>query len=312
MQRRSPSWLTALLIVPALLALGASAAAAAFFELSDSSWRTTWSQIEVLGGVSAVRCALTLEGSFHSRTIEKIRGLLVGYVTSASIGSCSAGSATVLTATLPWHLRYREFEGTLPTITGVSLDLVGASFQGREPTFGVTCLFRTTSEAPLTMRAITGEPDEEGIFPITGVRSVETTTIPSSCGVNLRAAGTGVPLAGGRPPKIRVKPAPGVLGIDPARPSIAREATALITLKNVALKGSEKIRLTEITSRDEARFSIGDTNRCRERLIPTFDPFRIVCRIEVTALVERSETNLIIRYMDMSMARSETLRVVSP
>jgi hypothetical protein len=46
------------------------------------------------------RCQVTLEGSLHTRTIAKVQGALIGYITTARL-ACSSGSLTIL----PEHCR---------------------------------------------------------------------------------------------------------------------------------------------------------------------------------------------------------------
>jgi hypothetical protein len=114
-------------------------------ELFNAIWR----EIRLVsGGISVFACDLTLEGSFHYRTMTKTPEALVGYVTRAR-GNCSPGSATVLTARLPWHIRYGGFEGALPRITGVRYLIVEFELRYREPSIGAECLMRTTNTRPM-------------------------------------------------------------------------------------------------------------------------------------------------------------------
>ena len=96
---------------------------------------------------SVARCNLTLEGSFHSRTIAKVVGALVGNITRASLGGCTEGRYEPLTASLPWPLRYAGFTGTLPRITGIQYSLVGGDFL-LEEAFFADCLYKDPPEFP--------------------------------------------------------------------------------------------------------------------------------------------------------------------
>jgi len=129
--------------VGAVVVLGGLASVASAGRLSSSSqtWRATFSRWDISGGFGATECALTMEGSFHGRTIAKVARSLMGLVTRAQVGACPRGSATVLAETLPWHLRYQSFGSTLPIIAFVEMDITGMAWQKREPTFGITCLF---------------------------------------------------------------------------------------------------------------------------------------------------------------------------
>jgi len=178
------------LSLAALLAAGVlgalvGAASAGRLSLSGQTFRATFASVEYFGGASPARCALTLEGSFHSRTIVKTAGSLVGYVTRAVHGVCQQpGSATVLTATLPWHVRYRAFSGALPNISSTSLDLIGFSVNIREPSIGLTCLVRSTAEQPATL---TFNREAAGVLSSVGLGG----EIVSNCvGIRFRVAGT--------------------------------------------------------------------------------------------------------------------------
>jgi hypothetical protein len=141
-----------LAVVGATVLLGAfvSSASAGRLSASDTRLRASWTRMDFRGGFGTVECEVVLEGDQHSRTITKVAGLLMGYLTAANVTRCARGGATVLRETLPWHVQYREFGGTLPAITTVVTTVVGSSFKIREPTFGVTCLARATASSPTT------------------------------------------------------------------------------------------------------------------------------------------------------------------
>lgn len=169
-----------------LMALAVSAASANRLSVSNRNLRITWTNLEFRTGESAIaRCPVTLEGSFHSATIAKIRNLLIGHVSRASVGSCASGSATVLTESLPWHVTYEGFTGTLPLISTVNLLLINAAF--RIGALGFFCLARTSTANPARGAAIV-----EAGGRITGLRATETTTIPTT-----GSGGFGCPAATG-------------------------------------------------------------------------------------------------------------------
>jgi len=130
-----------------LMAALVSTASARSFETSSQTLRATFREVRFRGVFGTTNCVVTLEGSLHTRTIAKTVGALVGFITRATLGACSQGTATILTATLPWHVRYAGFEGALPNITKLRTDVVGASFAVRE-TGGITCLTRSTAAEP--------------------------------------------------------------------------------------------------------------------------------------------------------------------
>jgi hypothetical protein len=130
------------------LALAVVNVSASRLSLNARSFRFVWSYFTVTepGGYESV-CPVTMEGSFHSSTFPKVSGSLLGYVNRATSGACSSGSATITSSSLPWHVRYRGFEGSLPSIGGMQLGIVGLGVTYREP-FGITCRVRTTAEHP--------------------------------------------------------------------------------------------------------------------------------------------------------------------
>jgi hypothetical protein len=133
-----------------VMAFAANSASAERLSVSHSElFNATWSRLTFAsGGANAAICDVTLEGSFHYRTLLKVTGSLVGYITRAIARNCIEGSATVLTTNLPWHIRYQGFEGTLPNITALRVRLILAEFQIKERIFGTTCLTRTTATEP--------------------------------------------------------------------------------------------------------------------------------------------------------------------
>ena len=95
--------------------------------------RATWAALNARGGVAEIRCPLTLEGSFHSRTHAKVARSLIGAITEAEsdFTACTGGiivpfngveiyDGRVPPRSLPWHLTYDSFVGTLPNIRGIN------------------------------------------------------------------------------------------------------------------------------------------------------------------------------------------------
>jgi hypothetical protein len=116
----------AALATAAFFAALAASASARNFSLTNRNIRVVWEAarpIEFLvGGLgTTVRCRVTLEGSFHCATFAKIAEALVGYISRATIEqeTCREpmGTKAEITQTsLPWHLRYVSFSGTLPRV----------------------------------------------------------------------------------------------------------------------------------------------------------------------------------------------------
>lgn len=134
-----------------LMSLAVSAASANRLSVSNRNYRITWASLNLNdeNGNTVIECAVTLEGSFHSATIRKVPGALIGHVTRAIVKNetCTGGSATILQEKLPWHVTYDSFTGRLPNITGVKLLLHRTAF--RVSVFGglVTCLFQENGVA---------------------------------------------------------------------------------------------------------------------------------------------------------------------
>lgn len=153
------------LVLVGTLAAAATVAAIAGarnISMSDSAIRATFREFRSggSGGSVDIRCPLTLEGSFHSRTYAKVRGTLVGQITRAAMGHPCTGTGgdmyvlngvevqegRTVANTLPWHVRYFSFNGTLPRLSAVTLDIIG--FSWIYPPFGEVCLYRSTETNP--------------------------------------------------------------------------------------------------------------------------------------------------------------------
>ena len=141
---------TPVALLGATILLGAlvGAASARNFSISNQSLRGAFRAVEFETPSGPTRCPVTMEGSFHSRTAAKVLGTLMGYITSAILGPCSVGVATILRETLPWHIRYSGFEGALPEIRSIIAHIVGAAWRIRESGFGITCLARSSAAEP--------------------------------------------------------------------------------------------------------------------------------------------------------------------
>lgn len=139
--------IVALAAAAVLVAALASATAARNLNTSSQTLRAAFRELRFNFPNADTICQVTVEGSFHSRTIAKVVGTLSGFITRVTLGACSVGSATILTETLPWHVRYRSFSGTLPNITSIRADIVGAALRVRE-TGSFICLAVTTAGEP--------------------------------------------------------------------------------------------------------------------------------------------------------------------
>jgi hypothetical protein len=117
-----------------LLSAAVTSATARSLSTSNQSIRATWTGLEFRATELGIRCQVTLEGSFHTRTIAKVAGALIGSITRAfsKQETCADGTAAMFNGverynrtnapnTLPWHLTYESFSGTLPNISTVRI-----------------------------------------------------------------------------------------------------------------------------------------------------------------------------------------------
>lgn len=141
--------------------------------------------LAILQGEIETRCDVIFSGSFHSSTIRKVLAALIGHVSRSIVSQpCAAGSATVLGATLPWHIVYGGFAGTLPRIGSVTLRLIGLALR-IEAGFGA-CLGASTTTNPA--RAIAGI--ESGTGAVTSITADNTARIPVRGGFPCEFAGS--------------------------------------------------------------------------------------------------------------------------
>ncbi len=173
--------LLASVVATLALSVAASTASAGRLSVSTQSFRLNWSSLAITSEGGRVECGVTLEGTFHRETTAKTAGQLLGYIARPALGTpCTGGSATLLSETLPWHIRYESFTGTLPNITGVSAAFAGVSIGINKA--GLVCLLRTEAAQPVSATAI-----REGGSTVTGVRLDETDLIPATGNVFCRS-----------------------------------------------------------------------------------------------------------------------------
>jgi hypothetical protein len=162
-----------------VLSVAASLASARTGLASSPATNTlTLTNLELEGGLgNPVRCNVTMNVTLHS-SVAKTVGALAGLARiTVSTGSCAAGNAGLLVGGVrvtgaqgPYHVQYASFAGTLPSITAVTLNVVGVSFWIRSPE-GVECNASNVSIHGSTT----------GGNPATGMR-VEAQNIPLSGG----------------------------------------------------------------------------------------------------------------------------------
>jgi hypothetical protein len=150
--------LLAVLASASLLAVLVGASAGNRLAMSETGFRVTFSPLSFIPSFgSTVRCPVTLHGSFHSRTVTKTNGALIGYVNAASVTTCEAGRLRFNAETLPWHIQYNSFGGTLPSVTSITISIIRPSFEVQGEIFGirVTCRYTTTTQSYILAREAT-------------------------------------------------------------------------------------------------------------------------------------------------------------
>jgi hypothetical protein len=258
--------LAAALTAAAATALACSSASAIQLSLSEPAFRAIWTSARFIFAGATVSCNVTLEGSFHRTTIAKVEGSLIGSVTRATSGSCTAGTMSILTATLPWHLQYGSFSGTLPNITAMTTRLIGMS--GSWTFLGITCLGRTEAGTPAGLIA-----ERNGAGTITSFRWDESLPIPltgSGCssirgrigGTSSSATGSGgrsitLSLIGEAP---TLAPSPVEFGVVEAEGVASRNVTIRA--------GTGSVEVRSIALRTGANFAWLDPNRCIGSTLP--------------------------------------------
>jgi len=161
------------------MALAVGLASAGRLSYSSQTFRIVWASLTFSesGGNFPITCPVTLEGSFHSATLQKVLNATVAQITRAIVNdpACSEGHATILGESLPWDVTYQSFTGTLPNINGVRHKLINAAFQ-IEPGLGIVCLAQASNTFPAAGDAnrdargnITSlTPDSSLAIPVTG------------------------------------------------------------------------------------------------------------------------------------------------
>jgi hypothetical protein len=150
----------------ALISVLSTAVRARQLSLSHNTFRATWRALEIRNAsfnAVLVRCTVTLEGTFHSRTIAKVEGTLIGAVTRAEIARpCVGGEAWTLNGierpqggapvqTLPWPILYESFLGTLPRVERFNIRMTRGGILIRYPNAvgEVACLFEASVARPM-------------------------------------------------------------------------------------------------------------------------------------------------------------------
>jgi hypothetical protein len=177
-----------------LMGLAVSSASANRLSTSNTRFRVTWANLDLrdVGGNIHIICPVTLEGSFHSATLRKVTGALIGAITRGIVNGseppCTGGTATILQESLPWHVTYEGFRGTLPAITSIELLLRRYAFRVETEVLfvRVACLYRDRGRVEENLR---------GTLAV-GANGQVTTLTPTGGQAGLSSGGFGCPAFG--------------------------------------------------------------------------------------------------------------------
>jgi hypothetical protein len=117
--RKSARLGIAALIAALLLSAALNAASARILSVSNQNIRAMWSRLEFQSAFFTVTCPVTMEGSFHERTMNKIVVTLMGHITRFAADEAACTNGHVIAGVVPWHISYEGFTGTLPNISSV-------------------------------------------------------------------------------------------------------------------------------------------------------------------------------------------------
>ncbi len=117
--RNAARMLAAAFAAAVLMASAVATAPARNLSASSQNIRATWRVLEMTSELVTIRCAVTVEGSFHARTMAKVVGALTGAVTRVSIKEETCTNGRFRPKNVPWHLQYAGFTGSLPNINSI-------------------------------------------------------------------------------------------------------------------------------------------------------------------------------------------------
>jgi hypothetical protein len=182
----SKYWRIGVAVVAMTMVVICSAASASRLEIPNGSRGFRFGRInstEFITTMGSINCELQLSGTWRSRTITKSAGAVIGEVNTGQLVNCSEGQIGLMltTGTIPWEVRYSSYTGTLPEITSVTFQVVGFRILIR-PIGGISCLYRSTAEAPLVFNA-----------PVTRERIFDRAVIVNASRIPLNAPTMGCP-----------------------------------------------------------------------------------------------------------------------
>lgn len=243
------------------IAVGTADATRLEFPNWERGFRIVWNPLTLSAGSTIIRCPVTLEGTFTTRSIVKIPGQRVAAVTAAASNGCPGVNFTLLTTSLPWSMTYNSFTGTLPRIETVKLNLIGMAFQLE--TSGISCLATTRTERPFRGIA-TVNSGEIRTFTAEEGSSIETSG-GFFCGFSGPASfsGTGTASVRGGTEAIQIRLgiapqlSPSPVSFGTVEPSSTTERTVTIGA------GTAGLTVNSISMTTGTSYSISDPNSCR-------------------------------------------------
>lgn len=134
-----------------LLGLAANPTYAGRLSLTARTFKIAWPRLELTDETSTARaiCPVTLQGSFHSTTLRKTVGAVLGYATRHETGRCSVGEAELERGISGvWSIQYVGFTGTLPRISGFTVKIVEVHYSFRAFNNEVCGYFEIGAEQP--------------------------------------------------------------------------------------------------------------------------------------------------------------------
>ncbi len=269
-----------------LLATFVAAVSARILSTSEADFAFTWSELTLATaeGALPVSCQVTLDGSFHSTSIAKINGALVGLITHASISSCSGGTATLLQGTLPWHVTYEAFLGELPSVDAIRFAITGMSI-GVQATGGSVCLATTTPSEPLRVSfdnkaglVETVTSDERALIDLNDLGGIFCDLVDGTA----RGAGAVTTSELDELFMVLLEAAPGVLGIADNPTSIPfGDRDESIRLSNVARRGANTVFVIANGFEQDVPTDIDKVDDgCRSRFLPANES--IICQVRIS------------------------------
>jgi hypothetical protein len=251
-----------------------------------------------------LECEVVFTVSLH-RSIAKSAGALAGAVNEWSARNCRYGTVILLSASLPWHITYVSFTGTLPSISSLRLQINNMSLLVNAFGGFARCLYSgniqlTSRGSPITEFRI----DETIGFPL-AVRLSGSAICPETVNVNgtLRSSPS---VRMTLNPTSRCATSPAVR-VDEA---FQRQEGANATIAMTAQVECESTRIDSIrTTRANESIGIEDRERAVGRTFRRGDRFRYDLRLTAREGTRTVEETVDIGWTEEGGSSRSTTRV---